>query len=315
MKKFLEDLKKELNNYSIIEEEVQDILSDHENMIREAMVDGLKEEDIPTKFGDPKELAKELASSSTKIENKTNIDAYNLIKSFEDVELEKALLRTVSDDLTVETHDKNNIEVFMKGIKDSTDYDITYKDSVLKLAYTKKRLGFFMSSNKNGTVLVKVPKKLILEEADLSVVSGDCIVSNLNSKLFTISSTSGDAKMNTIRCSKLKAKTVSGDIGIKDLNTGKAQLTTVSGDYKLTNSTIETDLDMNTVSGDYGITDVECEKLFFSSVSGGIKAKDFYPNNISFKSVSGDLEINNSDKDRKINIAQNKSLSGEIKIK
>jgi DUF4097 and DUF4098 domain-containing protein YvlB len=315
MKKFLEDLKKELNKCSIVEDEIQDILEDHEDMIKEAINEGLNEEDITTKFGNPKDLAKELAKSSKKTIVSTNETGYNLIESFHDCNLKMTDLSTVADDLIVETHDKDSIEIYMRKIKDTSDYDISCFGEKLKVNYRKQKVGFFSSINRTGTVLIKLPQSIQLEDSKITTVSGDCILKVIKSKKLVISSTSGNIEMNAIVADKFIVKTVSGDIEIEDLDTGKAQLTAVSGNYKVWNSTVKSDLDMNTVSGDFTITNVECDKTFYSAVSGDIEAEEFYPNEISCKSISGDITITNADKERKISVIRKKSLSGEIKIK
>src|SRR6056297_1542212 len=63
MKTFLEDLRKELKKQNLNDIEIADIINDHEEMISQAMEEGLTEDQIIEKFGDPKKLAEELGQN------------------------------------------------------------------------------------------------------------------------------------------------------------------------------------------------------------------------------------------------------------
>ena len=63
MKTFLENLTKELKKNQVNENDIKEIIQDHEEMIKEAIDDGLNEADIEEKFGNPEDLAKDLAES------------------------------------------------------------------------------------------------------------------------------------------------------------------------------------------------------------------------------------------------------------
>lgn len=62
--KYLEELKRELRNNKISQNEINDIISDYSQMYDDALESGLSPEDIYNKFGDPKEIADDLKSSS-----------------------------------------------------------------------------------------------------------------------------------------------------------------------------------------------------------------------------------------------------------
>jgi len=57
MKKYLEDLRQELVKQKLTNKEIEEIMADHEEMIRTAMEEGLSEEEIKAKFGQPKQVA------------------------------------------------------------------------------------------------------------------------------------------------------------------------------------------------------------------------------------------------------------------
>ena len=60
MKKFLKDLEKELRKIGVNEEEITEILADHVEMIEAGKSEGLNEENMNSKFGDPKNIAEEI---------------------------------------------------------------------------------------------------------------------------------------------------------------------------------------------------------------------------------------------------------------
>ena len=57
MKIFLQNLEDELKKNNLNEEEINDIIADHSEMIESAISEGLSDEDLEQKFGNPKDLA------------------------------------------------------------------------------------------------------------------------------------------------------------------------------------------------------------------------------------------------------------------
>ncbi len=83
MKKFLKDLEKELKKLHMNNKDIAEIMADHKEMLEQALYDGLTDEEIEIKFGDPEKLAKELNGDSEyeqEIEIRTDED--KLFKSF-----------------------------------------------------------------------------------------------------------------------------------------------------------------------------------------------------------------------------------------
>ena len=58
-----------------------------------------------------------------------------------------------------------------------------------------------------------------------------------------------------------------------------------------------------------------CQEAILKTVSGDLEGKEFYPNEVTLKSVSGDIDIENSDSSREIIVKSSKSVSGEVNIK
>jgi DUF4097 and DUF4098 domain-containing protein YvlB len=112
----------------------------------------------------------------------------------------------------------------------------------------------------------------------------------------------------------LKLSTVSGDVKLEALSADSMNLSMVSGDLHLHNAIVSGELRVNTVSGDLRVGDVCAKDAILSTVSGDVNGTEFYPSTIRFSSVSGDVQIKNSDSSKKIEILSKKSVSGDIHI-
>ncbi len=321
MKKYLEDLKKELEKLKLNSNEIAEILEDHEEMIKEAKKEGVSDKELVSKFGDPKKLASDLKSElgEEKEEATQNTNDYVLYKSFPVMDsVEEVQIKLVSDDVVYEQGDMDAIEVYYKNIKDIEDYDISFNKGTFTLKKDKKvkSLIFNISfSSKSGSFVVKVPKDTSLNQFTLNTVSGDSKAINVFADNVKIATTSGDTYLRHITGSKVEISTVSGDGNISFIKTDNLYLNAVSGDFCVSEGKIDGDVTLNNVSGDFTVSKLESDKFTLSTVSGDLNAKEFYPTEINLKSVSGDITITNEDKLRPIVIGKKKTLSGSIKIK
>lgn len=315
MKTFLNDLKNELVKRNVSEEEIEDILRDHEEMIAEAMREGLKEEDIHLRFGEPKALARELASNVEGEEEKPEENGFKLWKSVSPVDNKIAIyVSMVSQDVTYQTSNDDQIRIYSDGTDDLKDYQFKYDKGELRLEAPKMR-GFLFMRNKNDDMsfLVEIPKSLTIESFKHSSVSADVNYTNLDANDFQLNTTSGDAKLSHAQFNVLKINTVSGDFHVSHITCDTAETSQVSGDLNMENVTINGLLHAGTVSGDIVISDSVTEDAEFSCVSGDVEGIEFYPKTIKFKSVSGDLDIKNKDR-KEIKLIKTNTLSGEINI-
>ena len=88
MKKYLENLEKELKKLKINNQEIAEILADHKEMIEAAKSDGVSDEELVEKFGNPNKVAKELSEDNiNNSKNRTEfseiaLKGYKLLKSF-----------------------------------------------------------------------------------------------------------------------------------------------------------------------------------------------------------------------------------------
>jgi uncharacterized membrane protein len=73
MKKFLKDLETELRKNNLSENEIKEIMADHEEMIQSAKSEGLTDEELEAKFGSPKNVAEELSQFTEKAEDENDM--------------------------------------------------------------------------------------------------------------------------------------------------------------------------------------------------------------------------------------------------
>ena len=324
MKKFLKDLQNALKNLKMNNEEIEEILSDHEEMISEALNEGLSEEEISNKFGDPKKVAQDLYNDSNKVDVDVNkyvedsnfqkVEGYELYKAFPAIDLKEINIKLVSEDISVYPYDGESVEVHYDKIKDFNKYDISLENGVFTLN-RKRGIEKSFFNRDSGDFVVRYPNVKGLTKYEVHTVSGDCELKGIHTENLKLKSTSGDFEvMGIIATKPSELVTVSGDFEIIDANITSVMMNTVSGDFECKDIIVDGDIEMNTVSGDFEFFNVEAKDADFKSVSGDLNAKEFYINTINLKSVSGDIEIENTDKTRPITIGKKKTLSGDIEI-
>lgn len=315
--KYIDDLKKELTKMKISEAEIEEIIQDYQELISFAIAEGVEEEDLVKKFGEPEHVAKELSENTQK---KTSApqddDGFSLYVVFEmDDQPQKVNINLVSEDVKIETHDKSEIQILYQGKFNEKDYEASYQSGQMSFK-SIKRSGLFGLLNHKEVPALKIllPKQVDFDSLSFTNVNGDIQVDDLKVDKMVIKSTNGDAKIQKIHAKELNWNTVNGDGDYLDIESQTFHSTLVSGDLKLTNAQVYEKLSINTVSGDAEFTQVECQEFDFHSVSGDVDANNFYPKEIYFSSVSGDAKITNEKKSN-IEIKRSKSVSGEIQIK
>ncbi len=328
MNKFLKDLENELKKLDVNPSEIKEILADHKEMIEEAKQEGLNEEEINMKFGDPVKVAAELHHDATNkpsgidlndVESLAQFDTddYNLVKAFNnDMKLLEFNVTLVSDDFIFSDYEGEDIQVFQKDLKDTDDYSITLNNSVftLKRERSSKMSGILRFSQNSGSFLVLVPKGMKMEFFNYHTVSGDVVLNKIVVKKFILKSTNGDIELSNVNLGDAKFSIVNGDIEMQGIKSVSLEISLVNGDVSIEKGIIDTDMYIHSVSGDAEFTDVECKTATFKTVSGDIEGRNFYVEEISLKSVSGDVEINNDDKTREILVKVKKTISGDINI-
>ncbi len=316
MKTFLEDLKNELIKRKMNQSEIDDIIKDHEEMIQEALREGLAEEDIQSRFGDPKELAKELSAQCSQEETKVVHEDYTLWKSLKINDPSyQVMINLVSEDLIVQSSEDDNAHLYAKGHGKLEDYTFTYDQGELRLEAPKsKGLIFMRISKEDVSFVLELPKRVDISACTLKTVSSDIKITYLQAENFKLSTTSGDLDLSCATLKQMKLNTVSGDFHLSHVTSDEADLSFVNGDLDMAYINIKEKVHANTVSGDIKWQDSEVGAAEFHVVSGDVKGEEFYPKTIVFKSVSGDLVIRNNEK-RDVTLLKGTTLSGEISIK
>ena len=316
MKKFIEDLRQELNKRNMKTSEIDDIIADHEEMIETAKAEGMTEDEMRKRFGDPVKLADELSDFSPKETSEEEpSDDFQIWKSFtvtsDGIDVD---IQLVSEDITFKTSKNDEIKVYQSGITDLGKYDLNFTGKKFILKAPKYQGGLFMRRHsEDQAIIIEFPKTLILELFYYNSVSSDFKFSNLNAKEFTVSTTSGDLEINNARLGKTKWNTVSGDILVNDSKVTVLTSSQVSGDMTIQNVFVVENMTLNTVSGDAKIDHVICNQCSVHSVSGDIEGIEFYPGSVSLKSVSGDVTIKNKES-KTIEIISKTTVSGDIDI-
>lgn len=82
MNKFLKDLEKELKILNVNPSEIKEILEDHKEMMEAAKQEGLNDDELNLKFGDPAKIASEIHNDSEKMASKINLDGVESLAKF-----------------------------------------------------------------------------------------------------------------------------------------------------------------------------------------------------------------------------------------
>jgi len=324
MKKFLKDLENELKNLKINSNEIKEILADHEEMMEEALKEGLSEEELVTKFGNPSKLAKDLYEDSKNVHTNLNqyveegefagIEGYELYKSFEVEELKEITVKLVSEDISVYPYDGNQIEVLIKEVSEPEKFEITFESGSFKIIRKSSKLFISFSKKSSGQIIVRYPKLAKLEDYHVETVSGDCVIKGIDTTTLKVKSTSGDFNVQGVNAEKGELSTVSGDFVMVDMEFETVSMSSVSGDCNVKDLKVVNEISVNTVSGDFQFRNTYAKNASLSSVSGDINGQEFYVDTVDLKSVSGDINITNHDKTKPIAVGRKRTISGDLNI-
>ncbi len=304
-------------------EEIEDIINDHREMIEEAIRQGLTEEQIPLRFGDPKTLARELAENSKTNDaseerrngEQEDTDELTLWKTLTpDQDSLKIFINTISEDYRVQASSDDKIRIYYEGKGNIEHYSASCERGEFKFEAPKFRGGLiFMRKNDDLDFVFEIPKNVRITESKFVNLSGDLVIKNIKTENFQVNTTSGDVMIESCELGQTKWNTVSGDLSVKDVTLNDLSSSQVSGDLNMEHADIKGDVHMNTVSGDLNFNDVKANKVEFSSVSGDVDGSEFYPEVIRFKSVNGDLSISNKTK-TSIHLEKVSTLSGTVEV-
>jgi hypothetical protein len=317
MRKYIEDLKKELEKRNLTESEIAEIIGDHEEMIEAALAEGLNESELETKFGQPKNVAEQLQTNLANVEEgEQSEDDYKRYITFNvNASTLKIHSHLVNETIRFEPTEGQEIVIEYRGSNKIDTIKATYQNNELSIkSPTKDNFLFFLNRNKKLDINVKIPASLQLLSFAHTGVNVDVYIKNLNFEKFNLSTTNGDIKIKNASLGEAKWHTVNGDFELNDVIIDSLKSSQVSGDIKMNHLEIKQSFRADTVSGNIDANDMTCQTFDFGSVSGDFKGIEFYPTDVLLKSVSGDIKIRNKE-DRPINIVKESSISGKIKIK
>jgi DUF4097 and DUF4098 domain-containing protein YvlB len=318
MKKYLEDLKNELKKRNVCDQEIEEILADHIEMIAEAIAEGLSEEEIQTKFGTPEKLASDIAEDTQKVDiEPTNHSSMTVLKTFPvPVEPLNVTVKLVSEDIRIETGKESEIVVYYEGKLKTDYYRCQLVGDELSLIRTKEADVRLFGGFRHEEVkfLVVLPKTASIKHLDHLSVSSDIALAGMKARSISVNSTSGDLDVENLATGDSKLSTVSGDITLHNVTAETFNLSVVSGDAKISSLSVKGEIRANTVSGDLEFDDTESKNAAFHTVSGDIVGTEFYPMTLSLSSVSGDINITNKDHSRRISVLNKHTVSGDINI-
>jgi len=316
MKKFLQDLEVELRKNNLSEEEIADIITDHREMIDTAIREGLSDDELEKKFGNPKEVAEELSQFSDK-KDKGRESKKMKTKEFTGIaENYNVTIGLVSEDIVFKHSDEDKILVEYVGKKDLDEYEVEYKDNEFVLK-TPKGMRYEDSwfGNNHRLFTITLPSNRKINKFSLKQINGDTVISDIVAETFEMSTKNGDTKFANFKLDTFKINTVNGDTSIENCECAMLSISQISGDLELRNSKIKHDLDINSVSGDLEFENVDCITLRLKTVSGDLDGKEFYPEVVYLTSVSGDITIKNTDSTKPIQVKEKRTVSGDVDIR
>jgi DUF4097 and DUF4098 domain-containing protein YvlB len=314
MKRYLDDLQKELEKKNLRRDEIDDILSDHREMIASALEEGLSEDDIVKTFGEPSKVADDLAAepqedkadTSAKTEVSEIIDQEITVDSIEiDIDL-------VNDDVTFGPGEDDRIKVSAKGIKSISKYTVTFEGDVLRIKAPKISGIIFLARRQSGSFDIRIPKNVTVRRVCQHGVNSDVNMVSLKTGSMDLNTTNGDVSIKDSALGFTTMNSVNGKITLDHITAKELKMSQVSGDTEIKDSTITNALKMNTVSGDIKLETVKADITHFHSVSGDVNGVEFYPEALNFNSISGDLQLSNQ-AEHTITRLKTHTLSGTIR--
>jgi DUF4097 and DUF4098 domain-containing protein YvlB len=297
MKTFLENLRKELNKQALNDVEIADIMNDHKEMISQAMEEGLTEDQIAEKFGDPKTLAEELGkpSSTDESDEPEETTENTIIESFSKENIKAIEFKLIHEDIIVEPSSNDKVE--LHGVKINQKlYKIYEKAGTIHIE-RKNNMGikFRIIRDRNETFTLKIPTDFELELLDIKTKSSDVKIDSLKADTLEIKTISGDLSLNNVTVKESNIKAISADFNIESSQFEQLNISNVSGDYKIEKTKINGPLVVSSVSGNIIVNSSETKDVTYRTVSGDLVGTEFYPESLSLKSISGDININNKD--------------------
>ena len=264
MNKFLKDLEKELQRLNVSPKEIKEILEDHKEMMEAAKEEGLNEDELRLKFGEPSKVATEIYSDLNSLSSEINLDEvesivnydldkYTFVETFTAIsDIKEFEISLVNDNFIMTYYEGESIQVYQKNIKELDKYEIGFSSNkfTLKRKSNKKLFGNIYTNNNGAGFLVLFPKELKAEGFKYNTISGDFELNGLTVDKFNHKSTNGDIEISNVNLGEAKFSLVNGDIEMNGFKAISFDISLVNGDVELQNGILENNLYINSVSGD-----------------------------------------------------------------
>ncbi len=321
MKQFLDDLRNALKKRNVDQAAIEEIIADHEEIIRAGIDEGYKVEDIVLKLGKPDVIAEELADQEKKQRDHKDFSerfkswkTYPITTDIVDVHVE-----LVNEDITYRVVESPSLRILSDDLEVAERYNISFEDGKLTLMASKSAgisslFTLFMSRRQTMSIVVELPSSLEVGTFYHKGVNGNTVIEDVDANRATVSTINGEVTMDGCSFETIDWHTVNGDVTVESVKCNEIKSSQVNGDIDIHQLVCEGTFLIETVSGDVKVNDGRCARCDISTVSGDVRGVNFYPGKISLNSVSGDIDINNEES-HTIEVLHKRSLSGSISIR
>lgn len=311
MKTFLNALKNELLLSGFASREVDDILKDYEEMISQALRQGLSEDAIEDTFGTVNKIVLEIKSDH---QPKDLDDIGEEVQTFNFDEIKDIDIDLVNEDIKLLTHQENYFKLNYDGILDKNHILIEVDNQTLVIKNKKKYHGLKKERNK-VSFYIYVPEQVRLNQVAVGSINGEIAVLNITGNQLKAYSVNGLTKLSDNEFLEIKFDGVNAKTWIQKNFSDALNAKTVSGKLTIEENDTNETLNISTVSAHVQLSQTMPQQLKVNTVSGHITCLEVYPDKTSLNTVSGNITFENKDKTKIIQIDHKRSITGKIIIK
>lgn len=265
MDEFLRVLRNELNKQNLDEEKKQSIIDDYRKTIKISLDAGFTIEEIISKIGDPRTIAKEYGGSKETIIDDDDIEDDD--KCYYPTDNYSVKLNTLSSTVEIEYHDRDFIR--LEANENFYEYyDVTFEKNQLFVKCAKRR--FLKKVDIKFTIYL--PSDIRISTMETNFISSKVLMDNLVSK---------DCKLSLV------ASTLDVDM----LKSIYLNINNVSGSLNFDMITAE-DISIDNVAGKINIDKVETNSCRLSNVTGSINIDEIDEDKVRKSSVLGNISLN-----------------------
>jgi hypothetical protein len=311
MKTFLNALKNELLLTGFKSREVEDILNDYEEMISQAIRQGLSEDAIEDTFGTVKQIVLEIKSDH---QPKHLEDIGEEVHTYNIDEIKDIDIDLVNEDIKLLTHQESYFKITYDGILDKNHILVDVINQTLTIKNKKKYHGLKKERNK-VSFYIYIPKQVRLNQVAVGSINGEISVLNITGNQLKAYSVNGLTKLAENEFLELKFDGVNSKTWIQKNFSDVLNTKTVSGKLTIEENDTNETLSISTVSAHVQLSQTMPQQLKVNTVSGHITCVEVYPDQTSLNTVSGNITFENKDKTKIIQIDHKRSITGKIIIK